>query len=144
LDHGPESGLQFGSKENGQQGGLKMDGLANGLHGISLRLIEPTVCPRVVLDQGSRLEEVLNELPLSIIVFFNSQPSWLSLPLPRLFVASKSVILVDIRRQLFANKLGIPAQYGIGGIPQFPGNGGLPTLTFGSLSNLGQPGSAQQ
>ncbi len=47
----------------------------------------------------------------------------------------------DIRRQLYANQLGIPAQYGIGGIPQFVGNGGLPTLTFGSLNNLGQPGS---
>ena len=47
----------------------------------------------------------------------------------------------DIRRQLFANQLNIPAQYGIGGIPQFLGNGGLPTLTFGALSNLGQPGS---
>jgi len=49
--------------------------------------------------------------------------------------------VADIRRQLFANQLGIPAQYGIGGIPQFQGNGGLPTLTFGSLNNLGQPGS---
>ncbi len=47
----------------------------------------------------------------------------------------------DIRRQLYANQLGIPSQYGIGGIPQFAGNGGLPTLTFGSLNNLGQPGS---
>lgn len=49
--------------------------------------------------------------------------------------------VVDIRRQPFANQLGIPEQYGIGGIPQFAGNGGLPTLTFGSLSNLGQSGS---
>ena len=47
----------------------------------------------------------------------------------------------DIRRQLFANQLGIPAEYGIGGIPQFPGNGGLPTLSFGNLNSLGQPGS---
>ncbi len=47
----------------------------------------------------------------------------------------------DIRRQLYANQLGIPAEYGIGGIPQFVGNGGLPTLTFGALNNLGQPGS---
>jgi hypothetical protein len=49
--------------------------------------------------------------------------------------------VVDIRRQPFANQLGIPAQYGIGGIPQFAGNGGLPTLTFGALANLGQSGS---
>jgi hypothetical protein len=49
--------------------------------------------------------------------------------------------VVDIRRQLFASQMGIPAQYGISGIPQYPGNGGLPTLAFGSLNNLGQPGS---
>jgi len=49
--------------------------------------------------------------------------------------------VVDIRRQQFANQLGIPAQYGIGGIPQYAGNGGLPSLTFGALSTLGQPGS---
>lgn len=49
--------------------------------------------------------------------------------------------VVDIRKQLFANQLGIPEQYGIGGIPQFAGNGGLPSLSFGSLTNLGQPGS---
>jgi len=49
--------------------------------------------------------------------------------------------VVDQRQQPFANQLGIPAQYGIGGIPQFLGNGGLPTLSFGSLHNLGQAGS---
>jgi hypothetical protein len=49
--------------------------------------------------------------------------------------------VVDIRRQPFTNQLGIPEQYGIGGIPQFAGNGGLPSLTFGSLANLGQSGS---
>ena len=49
--------------------------------------------------------------------------------------------VVDIRKQLFANQLGIPAQYGIGGVPQFQGNGGLPTFSFGNLANLGQPGS---
>lgn len=47
----------------------------------------------------------------------------------------------DIRRQLCANQLGIPAEYGIGGIPQYAGNDGLPTLSFGILNNLGQPGS---
>lgn len=49
--------------------------------------------------------------------------------------------VVDIRQQPFANQLGIPVQYGIGGIPQFSGNGGLPALTFGTLANLGQSGS---
>lgn len=49
--------------------------------------------------------------------------------------------VVDIRRQPFASQLGIPAQYGIGGIPQFAGNGGLPTLSLGGLANLGQAGS---
>ncbi|WP_334266792.1 TonB-dependent receptor [Edaphobacter sp. HDX4] len=49
--------------------------------------------------------------------------------------------VADIRRQPFANESGIPDQYGIGGIPQFPGNGGLPLLSFGSLANLGQSGS---
>ena len=33
--------------------------------------------------------------------------------------------------------LGIPAQYGIQGIPQVPENGGLPGFTFGGLSTLG-------
>jgi hypothetical protein len=36
-----------------------------------------------------------------------------------------------------ANTLGIPAQYGIQGVPQFAGNGGLPTLSIGSLPTLG-------
>jgi hypothetical protein len=35
------------------------------------------------------------------------------------------------------NTLGIPAQYGIQGIPQVPENGGLPGFTFGGLSTLG-------
>lgn len=49
--------------------------------------------------------------------------------------------VADIRRQPFAADLGIPDQYAIGGIPQFPGNGGLPLMTFGNLANLGQSGS---
>jgi hypothetical protein len=32
---------------------------------------------------------------------------------------------------------GIPAKYGIQGIPQFPENGGLPEITFGGLATLG-------
>ncbi|MGB6132348.1 MAG: carboxypeptidase-like regulatory domain-containing protein [Acidobacteriaceae bacterium] len=49
--------------------------------------------------------------------------------------------VADIREQPFAKQLGLPAQYGIGGVPQFAGNGGLPTLSFGNLANLGQAGS---
>ena len=49
--------------------------------------------------------------------------------------------VADIRRQPFAGQLGLPDQYGIGGIPQFDGNGGLPSLSFGNLANLGQSGS---
>jgi hypothetical protein len=49
--------------------------------------------------------------------------------------------VADIRRQPFANQFGLPAQYGIGGIPQFQGNGGLPTLSFGNLASIGQSGS---
>jgi hypothetical protein len=33
--------------------------------------------------------------------------------------------------------LGIPAQYGIQGVPQTPGNGGLPAIAMGGLSNIG-------
>jgi hypothetical protein len=36
-----------------------------------------------------------------------------------------------------ADTLGIPANFGIGGIPQFKGNGGLPYLSLGKLHNLG-------
>ena len=42
--------------------------------------------------------------------------------------------------QYEANNLtDIPGQFGIQGIPQVPGNGGLPLLTIGSLHTLGQP-----
>lgn len=34
----------------------------------------------------------------------------------------------------------LPGRYGITGIPQIPGNGGLPTLSISSLSNLGHAG----
>lgn len=49
--------------------------------------------------------------------------------------------VADIRRQPFAGGPGLPDQYGIGGIPQFAGNGGLPLLSFGNMANLGQSGS---
>jgi hypothetical protein len=47
----------------------------------------------------------------------------------------------DMRLQVGANTLGLPEQYGIPGIPQIPGNGGLPLFSFGQLSNLGTPGT---
>ena len=47
----------------------------------------------------------------------------------------------DVRLQLGANTLGTPAQYGVPGIPQVQGNGGLPQFTFGQLSSLGAPGT---
>ncbi len=49
--------------------------------------------------------------------------------------------VADARRQAGADTLGIPAQYGIPGIPQLPSNGGLPLFTFGQLANLGTAGS---
>jgi hypothetical protein len=47
----------------------------------------------------------------------------------------------DTRLQQNANTLGLPAQYGIPGIPQIVGNGGLPQFGFGQLSTLGTPGT---
>jgi len=47
----------------------------------------------------------------------------------------------DTRLQQNANTLGIPAQFGIPGIPQIAGNGGLPQFNFGQLSTLGTPGT---
>ncbi len=42
------------------------------------------------------------------------------------------------RAQAYANSTtNIPAQFGIQGIPQLPGNGGLPNLALGDLSQLG-------
>jgi Carboxypeptidase regulatory-like domain/TonB-dependent Receptor Plug Domain/TonB dependent receptor len=38
------------------------------------------------------------------------------------------------------NTMGIPAQFGIQGVPQVAENGGLPALTFGGLSTLGSNG----
>ena len=45
--------------------------------------------------------------------------------------------IADERLQNDANVMGIPAQYGIPGIPQIPQNGGLPQFIFGQLANLG-------
>jgi Carboxypeptidase regulatory-like domain/TonB dependent receptor-like, beta-barrel len=50
--------------------------------------------------------------------------------------------LHDVRVQFGGNDLSnIPAQYGIQGIPQFPENGGLPSINIGGYSNLGGGGS---
>jgi hypothetical protein len=43
--------------------------------------------------------------------------------------------------QPYGNTMGIPAQFGIQGIPQDPQNGGLPYFTVGDLSNFGSHGS---
>lgn len=40
----------------------------------------------------------------------------------------------------YGNTTGIPAQFGIGGVPQIPGNGGLPPISVGSFSGLGASG----
>jgi outer membrane receptor protein involved in Fe transport len=39
-----------------------------------------------------------------------------------------------------ANTMGIPAQYGIEGVPQTTGNGGLPAINIGGLSGMGVGG----
>jgi hypothetical protein len=44
---------------------------------------------------------------------------------------------VALFAQPYANQLGVPAQYGIQGVPQFEGNGGLPLFNVGSLSHFG-------
>jgi Carboxypeptidase regulatory-like domain len=49
--------------------------------------------------------------------------------------------VADLRIQYDANTLGIPAQYGIQGIPQILTNGGLPTLNFGTISTMGAAGT---
>ena len=49
--------------------------------------------------------------------------------------------IADRRTQNDADVMDIPQQYGIPGIPQIPSNGGLPTLTFGQLANLGSAGT---
>lgn len=46
----------------------------------------------------------------------------------------------DTRNPAGSNTLGIPAQFGIAGVPQLPLNGGLPYLGIGGLSGLGGSG----
>jgi hypothetical protein len=40
-------------------------------------------------------------------------------------------------KSIYGNTMGIPAQYGIQGIPQVPNNGGLPPTTIGGIHNMG-------
>lgn len=46
----------------------------------------------------------------------------------------------DTRNPAGDSTMGIPAQFGIAGVPQLPLNGGLPYLGIGGLSNLGGSG----
>lgn len=41
------------------------------------------------------------------------------------------------QRSIFGNTFGLPAQYGIQGVPQIANNGGLPPISIGGLRNLG-------
>ena len=57
---------------------------------------------------------------------------------PSMWSAADSTICTPRASDRKATTLGIPAQYGIQGIPQVPENGGLPGFTFGGLgSTLG-------
>ena len=42
-----------------------------------------------------------------------------------------------LQRSFYGNTFGIPAQYGIGGIPQVANNGGLPPITINGLTHIG-------
>jgi hypothetical protein len=42
-----------------------------------------------------------------------------------------------LQRSFFGNQFGIPAQYGIQGVPQVANNGGLPPVTVSGLTHLG-------
>ena len=41
------------------------------------------------------------------------------------------------QRSIYGNTFGIPAQYGIGGVPQVPENGGIPPITINGLTHIG-------
>ena len=41
------------------------------------------------------------------------------------------------QRSVFGNTFGIPAQFGIGGVPQVPENGGIPPITINGLTHTG-------
>ena len=42
-----------------------------------------------------------------------------------------------LQQSIFGNTFGIPATYGIGGIPQVANNGGLPPISISGLTNIG-------
>ena len=42
-----------------------------------------------------------------------------------------------LQESFYGNTFGIPAQYGIQGIPQLPNNGGLPPITINGLTHIG-------
>ncbi len=42
-----------------------------------------------------------------------------------------------LQRSVFGNTFGIPAQFGIGGVPQVANNGGLPPITINGLTHIG-------
>ncbi len=48
--------------------------------------------------------------------------------------------IASSRLQAYGTTLGIPQQYGIGGVPQVPSNGGLPTIDIAGLTQLGGSG----
>ncbi len=48
--------------------------------------------------------------------------------------------IASARTQPNATTYGIPAQFGIGGVPQNPNNGGLPTINIAGLTTLGSSG----
>ncbi len=69
----------------------------------------------------------------------NVAVSWTHILTPRLVNEARVGFsrVADRRLQSGANTMGIPAQYGIPGIPQIPNNGGLPLFEFGQLGQLG-------
>lgn len=69
----------------------------------------------------------------------NMALSWTHIFTPRLVNEARIGYsrVADRRLQVGGETLGIPAQYGIPGVPQIPSNGGLPLFEFGQLGNLG-------
>ena len=41
------------------------------------------------------------------------------------------------QKSIYGNVFGIPAQYGIGGVPQVANNGGIPPITISGLTHIG-------
>ncbi len=47
---------------------------------------------------------------------------------------------VERLNAVYGNTFGIPEQFGIAGVPQYPGNGGLPIINIASLTGMGAAG----